>query len=117
MKFIVIAALLLTSFTTIAASGIPNTTIVNLHLDRERKQVLIRTAVSPVNQQNRIACHTGNGWNYVLPLENPIDQAIYSALLAAYTSQKPMHLGGNGLCPASGQNNVEVLLNITPLTL
>ncbi len=95
--------LLAISLSSHSASVIDNAKITQIGLDKNQPNVLfIRSDVAPDNQSGRIACHNNPGWNYVLKLETPYDDKMFSMLLAANTSKQKVRLRGSGQCDVFG---------------
>ena len=44
------------------------------------------------------ACHVSSTWSFVLPLQSDVDRDIYSMLLSAHATRRPLKLQGRGLC-------------------
>lgn len=94
---------MLSSFSSYSASVISNAKIDQLGLDKNQPNILfIRTDVAPSNQSGKIGCHQNPGWNYVLKLETPYDDKMFSMLLAANASKQKVKLHGSGQCDVFG---------------
>lgn len=64
--------------------------VTQLHMNRDTGQLVFIATDSAT--QEMISCHTRTTWSYVLPLENELDKAMYSAILAAYVAGKKLSL-------------------------
>lgn len=103
VKSLVAAILLSVASSSFAGSTVSNVTITTIGYDKNIPDaIFIRTSKDPLTQ-TRVSCHTDTNWNYVLRLSpsTPIDEKMYTALLAAQASKQNITLVGSGLCNAS----------------
>ena len=93
-------SLFLFSFNVFGASTISDVTIKMIGYDKNHPNIIfIRTSKLPSTLE-RVACHTDTNWNYVLKLSSPLEEKMYTALLAAQASKQNLTLRGSGLCDA-----------------
>jgi hypothetical protein len=107
MKKVVIGLLFSSALVAQASTRLSNVTIDRLGYDKNFPDVIfIRTSIPP-SGQSRISCHTDNNWNYVLATTLPIEEKMFSAILAAQSTKQKLTLRGSGECGAF--NTIEQL--------
>jgi hypothetical protein len=94
LLFIILAAL---SAHSLSASKLSGAKIVGLELRTDYGEyVFIQTDIHTTEADGRAECSTNGIWEYTIRLDTEFRKAMYSTLLAALASQKPVVLRGDG---------------------
>ena len=98
MKKLLGACIALNTAMSLQAATIHDVTITRLGYDKNFPTALfIRTSTAPATVA-RPSCHSDTNWNYVLKIETPLEERMYSALLAAHNTKQKLSLVGAGNC-------------------
>ncbi len=88
-------------------------TINNIMIDRQFTDNMVFIETTTGTDPEYAACHTQGTWSFVMDYKNDLDKAMYSALLTAQASQKPLKLVGYGTCKVGFEQlrRIEILNN------
>jgi hypothetical protein len=108
MKRFLMGWIFLTFCSSAFSGNVLNAKIQILMIDKTLGDMVFIQASAPHPAGS--ACHTSTRWAFALPLVDPIDDKIYSALLAAYTERRTVNLIGSDVCDL--RPDIETLIRV-----
>lgn len=109
-SYFFLAVILLFASFEVSAGQLSLSKITKTSISKLKGNYLVIQLDKSVGEQGQESCHSNTAWNFALPLDNPVDDKLFSMVLAAQASGKLVNITGSKSCEAAG--NIETMIHI-----